>query len=764
MRKSIFILLLFISLNNCFAQIESNTIADFQTAKQKVDKGNFEDAIKIIDNLISKSPDSLGYVFYRAVVHTYMGKKKETIEDYTMCIDKNYEKYNCLFYRALIKSSLNDREGAIKDYNEIIENEKNIGEHVQFLMGTVYNNKGYCLFELGNIDEALKLVNKAIQLAPNESYIWGSRGEIYFKKEKYLLCINDMQKSVDLISENKSKYGASESNIGFEYYFIGQSNIKLGNNKSGCEFLQKSDDLGYRDASTSLCKFCNQPQKRRVIRFYDRENNLLKDSANADIQAEITYNKGQNGSLKLWISGQYSYSGNFLSLDESNLTSRIENGKCIWFYPNGMKKRVGTFANGKETGTATWYDRQGRISSTMPFKNGVADTLNSLTYIYFHNGDGYAIFKGSMDSASNFDGTITHYTKAGDTIISFPHGVPNDGGFWAVEKPHEKDKKWHAEFADYFKYNEPSSDWIKRDKLGVQNYNILNNKLHIEYTNTDTRQWGAFYLANPVSSLDKVDFKIVTEFSKESTSESQGILFGAPNMGSFHRASIFFLKNKNKFIYEHFENGNFVNDTDFTVSGFKENQDNEFSVEKIGNEVNFYVNGWKIGGLSNLNIQGSIVGLGAWGNKDHNNALFNMFDMKIFPAGNVKKNTVPVKTTDGVYTINVQLNGVLMIDFIFDPGASDVSISPDVALTLIRTGTIKEEDWLSGGYYRFADGSTAKSKRFVLRSLKIGDRVVNNVNCSISNSIEAPMLLGQSVLSRFGKYTFDNQKKTIVIE
>jgi len=51
------------------------------------------------------------------------------------------------------------------------------------------------------------------------------------------------------------------------------------------------------------------------------------------------------------------------------------------------------------------------------------------------------------------------------------------------------------------------------------------------------------------------------------------------------------------------------------------------------------------------------------------------------------------------------LNGVLKIPFILDTGASVVSTSRDVALTLIRTGTISEEDWLPGSEVNWWDPS-----------------------------------------------------------
>jgi clan AA aspartic protease (TIGR02281 family) len=123
-----------------------------------------------------------------------------------------------------------------------------------------------------------------------------------------------------------------------------------------------------------------------------------------------------------------------------------------------------------------------------------------------------------------------------------------------------------------------------------------------------------------------------------------------------------------------------------------------------------------------------------------------------------------VKTSGGTYDIPVELNGVLKISFIFDSGASDVSISPDIALTLIKTGTVKESDFIGTQRYTFANGASATSHVFLLKEIKIGDHVIKKVRASISNSIDAPMLLGQSVLQRIGKFTIDNTTHTLTIE
>ena len=85
-----------------------------------------------------------------------------------------------------------------------------------------------------------------------------------------------------------------------------------------------------------------------------------------------------------------------------------------------------------------------------------------------------------------------------------------------------------------------------------------------------------------------------------------------------------------------------------------------------------------------------------------------------------KQNSIKMmKSQSGVFEVPVELNKVLKISFIFDSGASDVSISPDVAATLIRTGTIEQTDFIGSQVYSFADGSTATSEVFILKEIKI---------------------------------------------
>ena len=116
-----------------------------------------------------------------------------------------------------------------------------------------------------------------------------------------------------------------------------------------------------------------------------------------------------------------------------------------------------------------------------------------------------------------------------------------------------------------------------------------------------------------------------------------------------------------------------------------------------------------------------------------------------------------------MFTVPVLINGNLTLHFIVDSGASDVSVPSDVVSTLMRTGTITDSDFTGVQRYVIADGSTVTARTFVLRSLRVGDITLQNVEASVSDS-SADLLLGQSFLGRFNSWSIDNSTHTLVLE
>jgi uncharacterized protein len=131
--------------------------------------------------------------------------------------------------------------------------------------------------------------------------------------------------------------------------------------------------------------------------------------------------------------------------------------------------------------------------------------------------------------------------------------------------------------------------------------------------------------------------------------------------------------------------------------------------------------------------------------------------------GNSGPTSVAVVKQGGTFLVPVSINDQLTLQFVIDSGASDVTIPADVVLTLMRTGTLTSDDFLGSQTYRLADGSTAPSQTFVIRSLRVGNRVLANVTGGIA-PVEGSLLLGQSFLSRFKSWSFDNQRQVLILE
>jgi uncharacterized protein len=124
---------------------------------------------------------------------------------------------------------------------------------------------------------------------------------------------------------------------------------------------------------------------------------------------------------------------------------------------------------------------------------------------------------------------------------------------------------------------------------------------------------------------------------------------------------------------------------------------------------------------------------------------------------------VPLKMDGGTFVVPVQINGTMTLDFIIDSGAADVSVPADVVSTLMRAGAIREPDFIGENTYVLADGSKTKSPTFTIRTLKVGNTVLDNVRGSVASS-QGSLLLGQSFLARFKSWSIDNTKQELLLE
>lgn len=131
-------------------------------------------------------------------------------------------------------------------------------------------------------------------------------------------------------------------------------------------------------------------------------------------------------------------------------------------------------------------------------------------------------------------------------------------------------------------------------------------------------------------------------------------------------------------------------------------------------------------------------------------------------AYELKVEEIPFTKEGGVCKVKCAING-LPLHFIFDTGAADVSISSVEATFMAKNDFLSSSDIIGKQNYQTADGNITEGTIINLKDVKLGSLHLNNIKASVVRNQVAPLLLGQSVLSKLGKIEIDNAKKVLRI-
>jgi clan AA aspartic protease (TIGR02281 family) len=124
-----------------------------------------------------------------------------------------------------------------------------------------------------------------------------------------------------------------------------------------------------------------------------------------------------------------------------------------------------------------------------------------------------------------------------------------------------------------------------------------------------------------------------------------------------------------------------------------------------------------------------------------------------------------IKMTEknGVRYIPMKINGQ-ELNFVFDTGASSICISTFEASLLAKNGLLSVDDVIGQQAFTDATGWISVGVRINLKTVQIGNKVLENVEATVIENPNAECLLGQTVLSRFGEYTIDNKNNVIIFK
>lgn len=127
----------------------------------------------------------------------------------------------------------------------------------------------------------------------------------------------------------------------------------------------------------------------------------------------------------------------------------------------------------------------------------------------------------------------------------------------------------------------------------------------------------------------------------------------------------------------------------------------------------------------------------------------------------IRKGTkVQMEKVNGVYMVPITVDG-MPLKFVFDTGASAISISTAEVAVLYKQGLITDNDVKGSEQFVDATGQVSVGAIINLKTVTIGDITLHNVEASVVDNISAPLLLGQTALSKFGKISIDYDKNII---
>ncbi len=123
---------------------------------------------------------------------------------------------------------------------------------------------------------------------------------------------------------------------------------------------------------------------------------------------------------------------------------------------------------------------------------------------------------------------------------------------------------------------------------------------------------------------------------------------------------------------------------------------------------------------------------------------------------------VSFRADGGVKYVPVKINGIAF-EMIFDTGCSATLISIAEANYLYQKGCLTEDDqYLGTVKSTIADGSIVENDVIVLSEVIIDNKIVcHDVVATVSNSLNAPLLLGNEILDRLAIITIDNSNSVL---
>ncbi len=655
------------------------------------------------------------YNFDKGVKAYNEGEFEKAIDYFSREINDNPKSALSLYYRAAIYNYQDQNSYALKDINNSIKffssKEKKTLSGAHRLRGDIY-------YKIDNYEKTFEDYSVALKLTPNDPEIYIDRAEIYFNLKQFSKAELDYKQALKIDETLLVPYaGLGRNYINQKKYIEAEKVlnqlIKLAPDyadgykfRAKLYYLQKKYDEAIEEIF--YCFLLNEKDKnvRSLFNDYSEKNYSL---AFSKVNGQIS----SNPEKELWyfvraqlFEGKYNYKAAI-----SDYTKLLE------LTDLNYKADILSYR-------AKCYSNAGMYEKTIADYTEAISLDSSDAYYYGYMGDAKRLM-------GNYKGALADFTKA----IQIE---PRESWFYYR-------RGWTSEFnKEYEKALNDYNEAISINKEYVYTYlnrgrlyeSKLNNPIkakedYLTILTLDTivndesnRHYALFHLGKNKEAIDWIE-KINSEYPTDGNYYDATCLYSLMNMPSIALTN---LKTA-------FQNGY----RDFVHLSVDEDMDNIRNLPEFKNLVEEWKN------VFNESIKKDFV---------------IKSDEKTIVAQTV---SIPMKVSgSGTYEVPCKINE-LKLNLIFDTGASDITISKTEAEFMLKNNYLSKNDITGTSSYMIANGDIEIGTTIVFRKLDFGGLILKNVKASVIENKNAPLLFGQSALSKYGKITIDNEKKIITI-
>jgi clan AA aspartic protease (TIGR02281 family) len=657
------------------------------------------------------------YNFDQGVKAYNEGEFEKALDYFGREINDNPKAALALYYRAIIYNYQDQNSFALRDINNSL---KYFPQKDKILLSGAHRLRGDIYYKIENYEKTYEDYAIALKLSPTDPEIYIDRAQIYFDLKQYSKAEADYRQALKI-----------DESLVVPYAGLGRNYINQKNYDEAEKVLNQLIKLApdYADG-----------YKFRA-RVYFEQNKY--EEAIEDIFYCFLLDEKDKGVRSLFLT----YSEKNYSLAFSKVNAKIFSTpeKELWYFvraqlfegKNNYRAAISDYTKLMEltdidyrssllSYRAECYSNAGLYEQSILDYTEAISTDSTDAYYYYNRG----IAKASM---RNYNGAIEDLSKAIEI-------EPRESNFYYY-------RGWIEE------------EYMKRDEDGLNDYNeAISIDKKVAYYYLMRGRFYEFKLNNPIKAKeDYTSILLLDTIVLQSGNCRQYALF---HLGRGNEAILWL----NKIIEQYPTGGNFY---DATCLYSLMNKPNEALAKlKLAFEHGYrnfihLADDDDVDNIRNLSEFKTLVE--EWKNVFNESLKKDLVVKKEEPKVESQTVSIPMKVSGGgTYEVPCKINE-LKLNLIFDTGASDITISKTEAEFMLKNDYLNKNDITGTSSYMIANGDIEIGTTIVFRKVDFGGLILKNVKATVIENKNAPLLFGQSALSKYGKITIDNEKKIITI-